>query len=54
MAQDPEQIARKWKQIKGGVKKLWGRLTDEELLKIMRKRGILGSKIHRKLSDLVR
>ncbi|MFP4217048.1 MAG: CsbD family protein [Phycisphaerae bacterium] len=28
---DPEQIKGNWKQIKGDIKKEWGKLTDDDL-----------------------
>lgn len=28
---DPEQIKGNWKQIKGDIKKQWGKLTDDDL-----------------------
>ncbi len=28
---DPEQIKGNWKQLKGNIKKQWGKLTDDDL-----------------------
>jgi uncharacterized protein YjbJ (UPF0337 family) len=43
-----EQIAGKWKQIKGEAKKKWGALTDDELVQIDGNRDILVGKIQEK------
>ena len=48
MAQVPEQIADKLKQIKGGATKQWGRVSDDELQKIRQKRTILVGKIQKR------
>ena len=40
-----DQIAGKWKQIKGQAKKRWGKLTDDELMQIDGNREILAGKI---------
>jgi uncharacterized protein YjbJ (UPF0337 family) len=40
-----DQIAGKWKQATGEVKKQWGDLTDDELLEINGNRDILAGKI---------
>ena len=40
-----EQIAGKWKQIRGEAKKKWGKLTDDELMQIDGDREILAGKI---------
>ena len=31
---NPEQIKGNWKEIKGGIRNLWGNITDEELEEI--------------------
>ena len=43
-----EQIAGKWKQVKGEAKKKWGKLTDDELLQVEGNRDILVGKIQEK------
>lgn len=43
-----DEIAGKWKQVSGEVKKQWGRLTDDELLEINGDREILSGKIQEK------
>jgi uncharacterized protein YjbJ (UPF0337 family) len=43
-----DQIAGKWKQFSGEVKKQWGDLTDDELLEIQGNRDILAGKIQEK------
>ena len=43
-----EQIAGKWKQVSGEVKKKWGNLTDDELLQVNGNREILAGKIQEK------
>jgi uncharacterized protein YjbJ (UPF0337 family) len=45
MAANWDEIAGKWKQIGGEVKKQWGKLTDDELLEINGDRAILVGKI---------
>jgi uncharacterized protein YjbJ (UPF0337 family) len=40
-----DQIAGKWKQATGEVKKQWGDLTDDELMEINGNRDILAGKI---------
>ena len=47
MAQTPEQIASKLKQIKGQTSKQWGRLSDVELQKIKEKRAALVDKMQK-------
>lgn len=48
MAKDPEQVAANLKQTNSDFKKRWGRLTDEERLKITAKRTILVGKIQKR------
>jgi uncharacterized protein YjbJ (UPF0337 family) len=43
-----EQVAGKWKQFSGEVKKKWGKLTDDELMQINGSRDILAGKIQEK------
>ncbi len=43
-----EQIAGKWKQVKGEAKKKWGKLTDDELMQVEGNRDILVGKIQEK------
>jgi uncharacterized protein YjbJ (UPF0337 family) len=43
-----EQIAGKWKQFGGEVKKNWGKLTDDELMQINGDRDILAGKLQEK------
>jgi uncharacterized protein YjbJ (UPF0337 family) len=43
-----EQLAGKWKQVRGEAKKEWGKLTDDELLQVNGNRDILAGKIHDK------
>jgi len=43
-----EQIAGKWKQVKGEAKKKWGELTDDELMQVNGDREILAGKIQEK------
>jgi uncharacterized protein YjbJ (UPF0337 family) len=43
-----EQIAGKWKQFGGEVKKQWGKLTDDELMQIDGSRDILAGKLQAK------
>jgi len=45
MRQPWDQISTKLKHVGGEVNKHWGRLTDEELLKTMRRRTVLVDKI---------
>ena len=40
-----EQIAGKWKQFSGQVKKKWGSLTDDELMQVNGRRDVLVAKI---------
>jgi uncharacterized protein YjbJ (UPF0337 family) len=40
-----DQIAGNWKQVKGAVKKKWGKLTDDDVDVIAGKRDILLGKI---------
>lgn len=42
------EIAGKWKQLGGEVKKQWGKLTDDELTEINGNREILSGKIQEK------
>lgn len=43
-----EQIAGKWKQVRGEAKKKWGELTDDELMQVEGNRDILVGKIQEK------
>lgn len=43
-----EQIAGKWKQFGGEVKKQWGKLTDDELMQVNGRREVLAGKIQEK------
>ncbi len=43
-----EQVAGKWKQLTGEVKKQWGKLTDDELMQINGSRDILAGKLQEK------
>ena len=43
-----EQIAGKWKQFGGEVKKKWGKLTDDEVMQINGNRDILAGKLQEK------
>jgi uncharacterized protein YjbJ (UPF0337 family) len=43
-----EQVAGKWKQFGGAVKKQWGKLTDDELMQINGSRDILAGKLQEK------
>lgn len=43
-----EQMAGKWKQVRGEAKKKWGKLTDDELVQIDGNRDILAGKIQEK------
>lgn len=40
-----DQIAGKWKQVKGDVRTRWGELTDDEIEQIAGKRDVLAGKI---------
>ena len=40
-----EQVAGKWKQFSGQVKKKWGNLSDDELMQVNGRRDILVGKI---------
>lgn len=42
------QIAGKWKQFSGKVKKQWDRLTDDELTQVNGRREVLAGKIREK------
>ncbi len=42
---DPEQIKGNWKQIKGEIKKEWGKLTDDDLVEAEGHRDYLIGKI---------
>lgn len=48
MAINWNEIAGKWKQLGGEVKKQWGKLTDDELTEINGDREILSGKIQEK------
>ncbi len=43
-----EQVAGKWKQFSGEVKKQWGKLTDDELMEVNGNREILAGKLQEK------
>jgi len=43
-----DQIEGKWKELAGGVKEQWGRLTDDELTEIGGKRDKLAGIIQKK------
>ena len=43
-----EQIAGKWKQVKGETKKKWGKLTDDEIMQVEGNRDILAGKLQEK------
>jgi uncharacterized protein YjbJ (UPF0337 family) len=43
-----DEIAGKWKQYTGEVKKKWGKLTDDELTQIDGNRDILTGKLQEK------
>ena len=43
-----DQLAGKWKQIRGEAKKTWGELTDDELTQIDGNRDVLAGKIQEK------
>jgi uncharacterized protein YjbJ (UPF0337 family) len=43
-----QQIEGKWKEMKGGVKEHWGKLTDDELTQIEGKRDKLAGLIQKK------
>ncbi len=43
-----DQIAGKWQQFGGEVKKKWGKLTDDELMQINGSRDILAGKLQEK------
>ena len=40
-----EQVAGKWKQFSGQVKKKWGNLSDDELMQVNGRRDVLVVKI---------
>ncbi len=42
---DPEQIKGNWKQLKGDIKKQWGKLTDDDLAEAEGHRDYLIGKI---------
>jgi uncharacterized protein YjbJ (UPF0337 family) len=48
MAENWEQIAGQWKQVRGEAKKKWGALTDDELMQVDGNRDILAGKIQEK------
>lgn len=43
-----DQIAGSWKQVKGEVRKQWGKLTDDDLEQIRGQRDILVGKIQQR------
>ena len=43
-----EQVAGKWKQFSGQVKKQWGSLSDDELMQVNGRRDVLVGKIQEK------
>jgi uncharacterized protein YjbJ (UPF0337 family) len=43
-----DQLAGKWKQIRGEAKKKWGELTDDELTQIDGNRDVLAGKLQEK------
>lgn len=43
-----EQVAGKWKQFSGQVKKKWGNLSDDELMQVNGRRDVLVGKIQEK------
>ncbi len=43
-----EQVAGKWKQISGKVKKQWSNLTDDDLTQVNGRREVLAGKIQEK------
>ena len=43
-----EQVAGKWKQFSGQVKKKWGNLSDDELMQVNGRREVLVGKIQEK------
>ena len=43
-----EQIEGKWKELKGGVREHWGKLTDDELTQIDGKREKLAGILQKK------
>ena len=52
MAQTPEQIANKLKQIKGESSQQWGRVSEIERQKIKEKRAALVGKIQKRHSKI--
>lgn len=48
MAKNWDQIAGKWKQVRGEAKKKWGKLTDDELMQTNGNRDILAGKTQEK------
>jgi uncharacterized protein YjbJ (UPF0337 family) len=48
MAATWDEIAGKWKQMSGELKKQWGKLTDDELTEINGDREMLSGKIQEK------
>ena len=47
-----DQLAGKWKQMRGAIKKQWGRLTDDELDKIAGNYDMLVGKIQERYGDV--
>jgi uncharacterized protein YjbJ (UPF0337 family) len=43
-----EQIKGQWKQIKGEIKKQWGKLTDDELERIAGEKDVLVGTLQKK------
>jgi uncharacterized protein YjbJ (UPF0337 family) len=43
-----DQIEGKWKEVQGGVKERWGKITDDELMVIGGKRDKLAGVIQKK------
>lgn len=43
-----EQVAGKWKQFSGDIKKQWGKLTDDELMQINGNREVLSGMLQTK------
>jgi uncharacterized protein YjbJ (UPF0337 family) len=52
MAQTPEQIANKLKQIKGESRQQWGRVSEIERQKIKEKRAALVGKLQKRHSTI--
>jgi uncharacterized protein YjbJ (UPF0337 family) len=47
-AMNAEQIKGQWKQVKGEIRKQWGKLTDDEIEMIAGERDILIGKLQEK------